>query len=164
MSDETPRWSVFAPTDTVVPDEPAIAQLASALFSVELSVVSRAVDGAFTLSVRPRADGPAQLVRCQSLAIADARELHAKAEATVHAMGGAGMDVLLARAKRVWTWAARALPDDAIARRDPRAYERAAAMVAGVLAQHALGPARLPDGSKLVGIRGVRAWLERADS
>jgi hypothetical protein len=75
----------------------------------------------------------------------------ALAERAVTAMGGAGMDVLVARASRVWRLSVE---------RDDRHARRAVAIVAGVLAQSELGPALLPDETKLVGIRGVRQWID----
>jgi hypothetical protein len=166
-----PRWRVFVAQDATGPDVAGLASLAASLFSAELAVVSFAVDGAFTLSVTagpvvPRGPfatsvrlAPALvLLRGQRVPLRDAPEDLALAESAVRAMGGAGMDVLLARARAVWQWDATSTVGDSATR---EAYDRAATVAAGVIAQHALGPALLPDASRLVGLRGVRAWLEK---
>jgi hypothetical protein len=167
------RWRVFVPGTAARLDPAALANLGRALFDEEVSVVSDAVDGAFSLSVlrapsrTPAAAAPPSrpapalvVIHGERLALSEASEDVALAHEAVRAMGGAGMDVLLARARSVWRWNAR--PPGDLSREDPEGhgYARAASIVAGVLAQHVLGPALLPDASRLVGIRGVRAWLE----
>ena len=166
-----PRWRVFVPDAIAGPDAAGLARLAGSLFDADLAVVSFAVDGEFALSVTlgpglsrdpattSAPSGHARvLLRGQRLPLRDAPEDLALAESAVRAMGGAGMDVLLARARAVWRWDAVSNVGDGPAR---EAHARAATVTAGVIAQHALGPALLPDGSRLVGIRGVRAWLAR---
>jgi hypothetical protein len=143
-------WRVFVTGSRVLPEEEPLHTLGSTLFLTEVRRVSVApAERVFTIAVVER--GALALVYGESVEQVQAQGDWALAERAVLAMGGAGMDVLLARSKRVWrlTPAQRSL-----------ASQRAVAIVAGVLVQSELSPALLPDESRLVGLRGVRQWLD----
>lgn len=143
-------WRVFVPGSRLVPEEEPLRALGSTLFSTEVRRVSVApAERVFTIAVVER--GALALVHGESVEQGQAQGDWALAERAVRAMGGAGMDVLLARAKRVW----RLTPAQ-----PGLASQRAAAIVAGVLVQSELSPALLPDESRLIGLRGVRQWLD----
>ncbi len=143
-------WRVFVATERDAPEPATVRTMGASLFNLAVERASVTVDGAFVVTVL---DGQTLCtVNGLSVAKASAHEDWSAADSALAAMGGAGMDVLVARATRVWRLSCE---------REDRLGRRAAAIVAGVLAQCELGPALLPDGSKLVGIRGVRQWLDR---
>lgn len=142
-------WRVFVATQRDAPEPAAVRTMGASLFGVSVERTSASVDGAFVVTVL---EGEAlTVVHGLSVAKEHAGDDWALAERAVTAMGGAGMDVLVARASRVWRLSVE---------RDDRHARRGVAIVAGVLAQSELGPALLPDGTKLVGIRGVRQWID----
>lgn len=143
-------WRVFVAAERDAPEPASVRTMGATLFGVSVERTSATVDGAFVVTVLEAQT--LTVVRGLSVAKERAHEDWALADDALRAMGGAGMDVLVARASRVWRLSVE---------RDTRAEQRAIAIVAGVLAQSELGPALLPDGSKLVGIRGVRQWLDR---
>ncbi|MDP3279180.1 MAG: hypothetical protein Q8Q09_28575 [Deltaproteobacteria bacterium] len=147
-------WSVWVSAARDAPDESGVRMHAHTLFDAGVSVAQRSVDGAFAVSVHLPGESQADLVRGRSILRADAPGYVAAAERSVEAMGGAGMDVLLARATRVWCWDAHGVGPHA------RRYTRAAAVLAGACAMSELAAVRLPDGTRLVGLRGVRAYLD----
>lgn len=73
--------------------------------------------------------------------------------AAAQAIGGAGMDALVARAKRIWQVSCNVVHGD-----DQQAPLRAAAILASVL----LGPIVPPEGNTIYGVKGARERLERA--
>jgi hypothetical protein len=103
---------------------------------------------ALELDVRRR-DGVGGTVRLSTLPIERAPELMRAAEAAARAMGGAGFDVLLTRARRVWQISAA---DDA----HPVAPLATAAVGAFVL----LAPVLPPAGDVLFGVKGARERFE----
>lgn len=68
------------------------------------------------------------------------------------AIGGAGMDSLIARASRLWQAGAEVAPGE-----DPRAPLAVAALLAAML----LGPVLPPDRSVVFGVKGARERLAR---
>ena len=75
----------------------------------------------------------------------------AAAEAGVRAIGGAGMDAVLARARRLWQAAATPVSgSDA----------RAPIVVAAVIASALLAPIVPPEGGAIFGVKGARLRLE----
>jgi len=75
-------------------------------------------------------------------------------EAGARAIGGAGMDVLVARAKRIWQ-----VSKDVMHGNDRHAPLRVAAILASVL----LAPIVPPEGNTMYGVKGARERLERAE-
>jgi len=93
--------------------------------------------------------GPASRIAVRTFPISEASELVAAAERGVSAIGGAGFDALVARAKRVWQ-----VPRDVSG--DPRAPLVLAAVLASVL----LGPIVPPDEVTIFGVKGARTRLQ----
>lgn len=149
----TALWRIWVPALKHAPIESAVQQYAQSLFSAEMQLVQTDVDHRFVLSVQKPGQPKALLVRCQSRLCTEAVEDHAIAKATVEKMGGAGMDVLLARGVCLWSW-------DATDALENQALSQAQTMVAGVLAMSELGCVLLPNHQRMVGLRGVREWLE----
>jgi hypothetical protein len=86
-------------------------------------------------------------VRVYGCGIEDApREALDAAERAVRAMGGAGFDALMARAR--WVWQVDAV-----------ANARAAMVLSAAIAMVELAPALEPGGRALMGVRGIRARL-----
>ncbi|MBI4950536.1 MAG: hypothetical protein HY908_00740 [Myxococcales bacterium] len=94
------------------------------------------------------AEVPRGVVALATLPLSDAPLVRAQAERGVAAMGGAGFDVLLARATRLWQLDAVPLEGE----------PGAALLVAALLASLALGPVVAPDGAVL-GVKGCRGRL-----
>jgi hypothetical protein len=97
-------------------------------------------------------DGSTGRVALVTLPLELAPEARRAADQAAQRMGGAGMDTLVARAKRLWQLAATPLDGD----------ERMPLLAAAVLASLLLGPVLPPDGASLFGVRGARERLERA--
>ncbi len=75
-------------------------------------------------------------------------------DAAAEAIGGAGMDVLVTRAKRIWQVSATPTTGP-----DVHAPLRVAAILAAVL----LAPIVPPEGHTIYGVKGARERLERAE-
>lgn len=136
-----PRWQ-----------QQAARHLGAAL--VVYGTADPAQEATLDLSVRvsPLAGGDGfGVVRVQSLPLIDAPALLRHGEACAAAMGGAGMDALVARARRVWCVDA-ALLEGSLA--------VAPALVAATLSLDLLGPVAPPGAAVLMGIKGLRAHLE----
>jgi hypothetical protein len=73
-------------------------------------------------------------------------------DTAARAIGGAGMDALVARAKRIWQVSSEIVSGD-----DPNAPLRVAAIFASVL----LAPIVPPEGNTIYGVKGARERLER---
>ncbi len=113
-------------------------------------------DGPLGLSVRVealRGGGGFGEVRVVGGRASEARALVAHGEACAKAIGGAGMDALVARTKRVWQ------VECALTAGTLRA---AALIVAATLCLDLLGPVAPPAERCLVGIKGLRVRLEAA--
>jgi hypothetical protein len=80
--------------------------------------------------------------------------IRAVGDAAAHAIGGAGMDVLVARTKRIWQVSQEVVQGD-----DRNAPLRVAAILASVL----LAPIVPPEGNTMYGVKGARERLERAE-
>lgn len=89
-------------------------------------------------------------VRVHTAPIEEAPAAREAADAAVRAIGGAGMDFLVARAQRVWMIEAK------VPAGDPRAPLAMAALLAGVL----LAPVVPPEGGAIFGLKGARSRLE----
>jgi hypothetical protein len=103
--------------------------------------------------VAARRKGPATRVRVVTVPLATAPEALAAAEAGARAIGGAGFDLLVAKARRLWQVEARpATGEDG----------RAPLVVAAVLASVLLAPIVPPEGGTIFGVKGARLRLEAA--
>ena len=141
---ELPRW--IAQAHTLVHAELALLQRLGDPEGVLPAVASLG----FTL--RPLGD-PAEpaVVQVHTLPLAEAPAVKAAAERAAEAIGGAGMDALVARATRAWLVARTPASGG-----DPRAPLAMAALLAGVL----LAPVVPPEGGVIFGLRGARLRLE----
>lgn len=148
-------WSVLSPEAAEAPDLPRWMNAARAHFRAELSLV--AVGDAATpwaLGVSPaREVGRVTTVRLRTMPVAEAPEVVAAALRGCAAIGGAGMDALVARARRVWQVDARV---------DDGGDGAAPLVLAAVLANVLLGPVVPPEEVTVFGVRGARERLERA--
>lgn len=107
-----------------------------------------------TLAVRRLgADGEPTRVAVLTCPLDDAPEVRAAAAEAVEAIGGAGFDVLLGRALRLWQVCAR-VGDEGDA--------RAPTVVAAVLASTLLAPVLPPEGGTIFGVKGTRLRLQQA--
>jgi hypothetical protein len=145
----TEAYSVLSP-EAISRVEPARwSQQARTFLDAVVAVEGDPISDTFELTVAPPA-GEATRVMVASFPIAETPEIVAAAERGVAAIGGAGMDALVARAQRVWQIANRVDGD-------PRAPLVAAALLAMVL----LGPIVPPDEATIYGVRGARVRLEK---
>lgn len=109
---------------------------------------------AVEVDLRSSAGGDATRVRVLTLPLDEAPELLAVGREAVEAIGGAGFDALLARARRVWQVQARTVGPG-----DPRAP----AVLAGVMASIFLAPIVPPGERVAFGVRGARLRLMDLD-
>lgn len=132
----TISWLLFSPDAAERLDAASVARQARAFFDVELRVeeasIAIAGEGAVAIESAPVAEAAAAL---------------ALADEAARAIGGAGFDALLKRARRVWF--VRGAADDA-----------RALLVSAVLASVLLAPIVPPGGGAIFGVRGARARLE----
>ncbi len=153
-------WSIFAPE--------AVARVSSLVWSLQaatyfqwgLAVVQEQARLDKELSDMASLDvdvhslrTPTEVTRVHlvTLPVALAQDALARAHEGVVSLGGAGMDVLLARANRIWQVQNTVSRDG-----DPRAP----VVVSAVLASVFLGPVLPPDTVTLYGIRGLRRRLD----
>ncbi|MBI2394270.1 MAG: hypothetical protein HYV09_32160 [Deltaproteobacteria bacterium] len=88
-------------------------------------------------------------VSLRTVPLEDAPEIREQADRGVRAIGGAGFDALVARAKRVWQVGATVDGD-----------ARAPLVLAAAIASVMLGPIVPPDEVTIFGVRGARVRLE----
>lgn len=154
-------WSLFASDPVARVDAPRWDAQAGTFFDASLALVQRITDPAgvlpshagFELDLRPvnpAYGGAATRVAVRTLPLAEAPALRAAALRGVEALGGAGMDALVAKATRLWQ--VRALP---VGGGDPRAPLVVAALLASVL----LAPIVPPGEATIFGVRGARLRL-----
>lgn len=164
-------WSLFSPEADARVDAARWAHQARTFFGARLELArdKRYPTGAIpmadaleldVLALRPasggdRAEPPAAPEPTRVLVVTvpldRAPEATAAAEAGVRAIGGAGMDAVLARARRLWQVAAKP-----VAGSDARAPLVVAAVIASVL----LAPIVPPEGAAIFGVKGARLRLE----
>ena len=135
-------------------DLPRWMNAARTHFRAELSVLAPG-DAAtpWALGVAPARDvGRVTTVRLRTVSVAEAPEVVAAALRGCEAIGGAGMDALVARARRVWQVEAHTVDGDGAA----------PLVLAAVLANVLLGPVVPPSEVVVFGVRGARERLERA--
>lgn len=155
-------WSLFAAEPVARVELSRWRQQAETFFDARLALVQTLSDpggvlpqtAAIELDVAPLAGGDATRVRVVTVPLSDAPEVRAAGERAVAAIGGAGLDALLARAKRLWQVQARPVGGG-----DPRAPNVVAALLASVL----LAPIVPPGERTAFGVRGARLRLMDAD-
>ena len=143
-------WSVLSPDPNGAIDLPRWMAAARAHLGAELSLVAPGDDAApWQLGVAPaREVGRVTTVRLRTILVEEAPAVREAALRGCEAIGGAGMDALVARARRVWQ-----AEDDGTA---------APLVLAAVLANVLLGPVVPPREVTIFGLRGARERLDRA--
>ncbi len=160
--DPRDAWSLLSPDAQARMDVARWDHQARRFFGARLDLArpKRYPTGAFPLAdaieidVAPLAEGEAATrVLVVTVPIDRAPAVRAAAEAGVRAIGGAGFDALLARARRVW---------QASCRVDADGDGRAPLVAAAVLASLLLAPVVPPEGGAIFGVKGARVRLEAA--
>jgi hypothetical protein len=141
-------WSLFSPDPSARLDAARVVQQARTFFTTDLALVlgDPAIDADRLEIELPLASGPTR-VEVVTVPLADAPLVLAAAHEAVRAIGGAGMDALVARAQRVWQVRGSAT-------------DTAALLVSAVLASTLLAPIVPPGGGAIFGVRGARERLE----
>lgn len=155
-------WSLFAAAPEARVELARWRQQAETFFDARVALVQTLTDpsgalpdeAAIELDVAPRAGGDATRVRVVTVPLARAPEALAAGERAVAAIGGAGLDALLAKATRLWQVQARP-----VGAGDPRAPLVVAALLASVL----LAPIVPPGERTAFGVRGARLRMMDAD-
>ncbi|AUX45651.1 hypothetical protein SOCE26_071460 [Sorangium cellulosum] len=152
-------WSLLSPEPEARIDEHRWAHQARVFFGAELTLVQKKVYpsgstpmvDAVEVDVA-RAGGAPSRVLVLTVPLDRAPAVRAAAAAGVRAIGGAGFDALLARARRAWQVREPPLAGD-----DARAPLALAAVLAAVL----LAPVVPPGEATIFGVKGARERLER---
>lgn len=147
--DPTEAFSILAPESNSRVDALRWAQQARTFLDAEVSVEGDPSTDTFHLSIASIGGSPTR-VGVRTLPREACPEVFAAADRAVEAIGGAGMDVLVARAARVWQ-IARVVDGDV----------RAPLVAAALLALVLLGPIVPPDEAAIYGVRGARLRLEK---
>ncbi len=153
-------FSLFSPEADGRIDEARFAHAAQAFFGARLTLATQKrypngavpIADAFVLRIAPlRPDhAAASELTVVTLPLDRAREVKGAAQLAVTAIGGAGFDVLLTRAKRLFQVKAKVDAGD----------ERAPLVAAAVLASVLLAPIVPPEGGAIFGVKGARLRLE----
>lgn len=149
-------WCLFSPELAARADLPRWRQQAATFFDADLAAVQTLTDpvlppsAALELDVTSLRGGGPTRVRVVTVALDEAPALLAHAEEAVAAIGGAGFDALLRKARRLWQVQARPVGGG-----DPRAPLVVAAVLASVL----LAPVVPPGERTAFGVRGARLRL-----
>jgi hypothetical protein len=123
------------------------AQQAKTFLGADVSVEGGSGDD-MTLVIAPAGGGSGTRVGVRSLPVGECPDVMIAANRGVEAIGGAGMDVLVARTQRVWQVE---LVDD----------RRLSLVAAALLASVLLGPIVPPDEVTIYGVKGARVRLEK---
>ncbi len=155
MDPWSPRdaWSLLSPDAEARVEMPRWMHAARTFLDAELSSLEGGEGGEILIGVAPaRAVAKVTVVRVRTMLVSEAPEVLAAAHAGVRAIGGAGMDALVAKAKRVWQ-VGRAVEGAGDA--------RAPLVLAAALATVMLAPVVPPDEVTIFGVRGARVRLEK---
>jgi hypothetical protein len=153
-------WSLLAPDARPLVDPARWSQQARTLLAAEVTPVELEVDAGgelcsharFVLDVAPlRAPARATQVQLVTLPLEAAPEVQAAARLGVAAIGGAGFDVLLERARRLWQVHTVPLSGP---------ETRAPLVVAALLAFVLYAPLLPPGGGAIGGLKFARTRLE----
>ena len=154
------HWCLLAAPPVGRVDLPLWIAQARSLLRAELTLIQRLGDPGGVLpsvaslgfTLRPLGDAvePA-VVQVHTLPLAELPAVKEAADRAVDAIGGAGMDALVARATRAWMVEKRPAMGG-----DPRAPLAMAALLAGVL----LAPVVPPEGGAIFGLKGARTRLD----
>ncbi len=127
-------------------DGAAVVRNARGYFSLAVALDARPLEARDRLEIEVVGRGHVEIV---TVPIDEAPLVRAAADEAVRAIGGAGMDLLVAKARRVWQVRERA--DD----------PTLALLVAAVLASVLLAPIVPTGGGAIFGVRGARERLSR---
>ena len=151
-----PAWSILSPEADARVDAARWAHQAKTFFRLELEVLTpkRYPSGALPLADMLEVaiggvDGDRARVRVVTVPIERAPEARRRGLDAAAAIGGAGMDALVLRAKRLWQVA------------DDTAHPHAPLAIAAVLASLLLGPIVPPSADAIFGVKGARERLDR---
>jgi len=158
LLDAAASWSLLSPDPEARIDEHRWAHQAATFFRADLSLVQKKSYPAGTLpladavevDIAPRGEAPTRVL-VVTAPIDRALAIRAAADRGARAIGGAGMDALVARARRVWQ-----VRVEVAAGGD----ERAPLALAAVLAAVHQAPIVPPDEVTLFGVKGARTRLE----
>jgi hypothetical protein len=150
-------WSLLAPDASPRVEAERWAHQAETFFRAKVAVVQakRYPSGALPMTDALEVDvsrkGDEQVTRVLVITapIDRAPDVREQAALGVQAIGGAGFDALVAKAKRVWQIGAK-----------PEGDPRAALALAGVLALVFLAPVVPPEEVTIFGVKGARQRLE----
>ncbi len=142
-------YSVFAPDPIARVESARWTHQAKTFLDADVTVVGEQSGSLPDIAALELDVAPSTRVTIRTFPIAEGAELLAVAERAVRAIGGAGFDALLARARRIWQ-----VPIDVDG--DPRAPLVVAALLASVL----LGPIVPPDEETIFGVKGARLRLQ----
>jgi len=153
-------WSLLSPAPEARIDDAAWAHKADAFFRARLALLTpkRYPAGTLPLSdaahfdVGPRDGKGTARVLLLTIPMDRAPEARRAAVLGAQAIGGAGMDALIPRARRLWQVRAMVEGDG-----DPRAP----LLLAAVLAAALLAPVVPPGGGTIFGVKGARERLAR---
>ncbi len=151
-------YTLLAPEPSARVDVALWAHKARMFFGATLELVQpKAYPGgeapladAVEIQIERKKGGATTRVRVVTLPVEEAPEARLAGEAGAAAIGGAGMDVLVQRARRVWQ-----VSSDVAQGEDPDAPLALAAILASVL----LAPIVPPGGGTIFGVKGARERL-----
>jgi hypothetical protein len=154
-------WSLLSPAPEASIDAARWAHQAETFFRAGLTLVrakrypagTLPISDAALVEIGPRADAVKARVRVITTPMERAPEAQRAAVEGARAIGGAGMDALIARARRLWQVQARLEGEG-----DPRAP----LLLAAVLASLLLAPVVPPGGGTIFGVKGARERLAAA--
>jgi hypothetical protein len=154
-------YSLLSPTEAPVLDQPRWVDLARIHLGARVTFPDLPADhvlderAEFDLVIADASSSDGPRVRVVTVPIGDAGHIVTAARDAVAAIGGAGMDVLVARAKRVWQIDAR----DAA-----RVGDRSLLLAATVAAMVLLAPIVPPTGDAIFGVKTARERLAREET
>ncbi len=149
--DPRDAWTLFSPDASSALELPRWMHAARTFLSAELSSHGASPLGEHLVGVAPARDvSKVTIVRMRTFSLVDAPSLRDAAGEGLRAIGGAGMDALVAKALRVWQ-IDRNVEGDA----------RAPLVLAATLAAVMLAPIVPPDEVTIYGVRGARVRLDR---
>lgn len=145
-------WSLLSPEADVRVELPRWMHAARAFLNAELSQLDPLGPRAMRLGVSPaRAIAKVTVVELRAFSVDEVPAVMSAAHAGVRALGGAGMDALVAKARTVWQVGLAV---------EGEGDRRAPLVMAAVLATVLLAPVVPPDEVTVFGVRGARLRLE----
>jgi len=152
--ERTEAWSLLSPEAASTLNAERLAHQARRFFQLPIELVTqkRYPGGAWPRFDHFELDVAGTRVMVQTLPLDHAPAILQAAHEAVAAIGGAGMDVLVGRAKRLWQVHQPGPPDGA-------GVGQAPLQAAAVLASLLLAPLLPPDENRIFGVKGARQRL-----